>query len=62
MKENWEKPELIVLVKDRPEERVLLKNCKGAGGTPSAEGSYTICSSGSQQTCGDCDTPPQPGS
>ncbi len=31
MKTNWEKPELIVLVKGKPEESVLLE-CKMAGG------------------------------
>jgi hypothetical protein len=62
MKENWEKPELIVLVKDRPEERVLLKNCKSADpATRSAEGDYTTCSKGNAGNCSDCDSYIQPG-
>ncbi len=36
MKRAWTKPELIVLVRNKPEERVL-GTCKGVGGGPGTD-------------------------
>ena len=45
-KKKWQKPELIVLVKGKPEESVLTSNCKqvSSGAWPSPTG-------GTGQTC-----------
>jgi hypothetical protein len=42
MKKEWDKPQLIVLVRGCAEERVL-SNCKGNGSTSSIAGFHTSC-------------------
>jgi len=41
-KKAWMEPELIVLVRSKPEEAVLIA-CKGDGGPPSALDFYSNC-------------------
>ena len=52
MKKTWQKPKLIVLVRGKPEERVLGACKTSTGGGPvSDEGSCRA----NEQYCGDCD-------
>ena len=49
-KKTWSKPEMIVLVRGRPEEAVLMA-CKFEGSSPTTSGQgWVACSVG----CGDC--------
>ena len=55
MKKKWEKPELIVLLRGKPEE-VLESNCKNVGSitfnTPATDSQG--CGDGGAQNCGSC--------
>jgi hypothetical protein len=56
-KKEWQKPELIVLVRSKPEEAVLA-GCKGhsiGGGTSDTNTVNTLCSS-QYAGCWTCDT------
>jgi hypothetical protein len=55
-KKQWQKPELIVLTRNNPEERVLA-GCKGCTDPPTSgpsNGSYN-CVDGPMPACYDCD-------
>ncbi len=55
MPKKWEKPKLIVLVKGRPEEAVLLL-CKtnGQSGGPQSYNQYCDLGSGPSTCCNGC--------
>ena len=54
MDKTWSKPELIVLVKGKPEEAVLAA-CKTAGSSgPNAN--FDFCVNASGAGCGTCET------
>ena len=50
-KRAWSSPELIVLVRGKPEESVLA-GCKNAAGAATEKGSQNDCFSPPQTTCG----------
>jgi hypothetical protein len=52
-KKEWQTPELIVLVRSKPEEAVLTA-CKNTHTTAGISGQYEGCGS---STCGPCETP-----
>jgi hypothetical protein len=51
----WSKPELIVLVRGKPEESVLAA-CKNRDTQPSAVNEYVGCASSDATYCYACDT------
>ncbi len=56
-KKHWHKPELIVLMRNKPEEQVLAA-CKGCTNPPTSgpsNGSYN-CVTGPMPACYDCFT------
>lgn len=52
-KKKWTKPELIILLKGRPEEAILA-GCKG-GDTAGPQSDYELCDSAITECSGQCD-------
>ena len=56
MEKEWSRPELIVLVRDKPEEAVL-QTCKGGStGDPNNTFTYCLYGGGGMGDCVECQT------
>jgi len=52
-KKTWDKPQLIAVVRARPEEAVL-DVCKSSGNTQGPNGFFSVCAPGDNQGCITC--------
>jgi hypothetical protein len=54
-RKQWQHPELVILVRARPE--AVLSTCKSAGSPGGSQTHLNNCTSGSSNTCGGCNIP-----